>query len=135
MIKRFSRIVVRDGYRYLVIHNIKEGRNRWEFPGGKCEGLENSVDAGLRELREEVDLFVRKSASIQFIDDVVLDIDGGTWSGKFWLVDYDSTSGHPRIAKPEKFDGIRWVNASEYSRLPQIPILGVDIIRKVECSI
>lgn len=134
MIKKFSRIVVRDGYRYLVIHNIKEGRNRWEFPGGTLEEGESSQAGGSRELKEEVGLEIEKGSPITLIDKIYLNVDGEDWEGDFWLIEKDFVLGTPRIME-SKFDGMRWVNASEYSRLPQIPALGVDIIRQAECNL
>jgi len=133
--------LVRDGDRYLVVHNIKLGRNRWEFPGGKCDPTDTgSLHTALRELEEEVGLrslgrevFVA-NAEMYVGPDTCAEETTTEWTGDFWLVDIKNIVGEAHIPESEKHkcDKIKWVTSSEFANLPQIPLVGVDIARKAD---
>jgi len=133
--------LVRDGNRYLVVHNIKLGRNRWEFPGGKCDPTDTgSLHTAQRELEEEVGLRVLGaqvfvcSADMYVGPDTCAEEVTTEWTGDFWLVDVKNTVGKAYIPESEKLkcDKIKWVTTEELANLPQIPLVGVDIARKAD---
>lgn len=139
--RKFARILVRDGDRYLVVHNIKLGRNRWEFPGGKCDPTDTgSLHTALRELEEETSLrtlgrevFVG-SAEMVVGPDTCAEETYTEWVGDFWLVDIKNTVGKAYVPEAEqhKFDKMRWVTSEEFAKLPQIPVVAIDIARKAD---
>lgn len=51
--------VMKEGNKYLCMQRCRKGPDyvseKWEFPGGKIEGGENSYEALLREIKEELD--------------------------------------------------------------------------------
>lgn len=122
----FSRVILCKGTKYLVLHNIK--RNRWEFPGGKCDEGESTPDAARREIREEIG--IKNLGPLDFVASRSLFMHENYWAGDFWLA--TKFKGRPRITEPHKFDEMRWVTSEELSTLPQIPCVGVDLAREVD---
>ena len=139
--RKFARILVRDGDRYLVVHNVKLGRNRWEFPGGKCDPTDTgSLHTALRELEEETSLrslgheiFVA-TAEMTVGPDTCAEETNSEWIGDFWLIDVQNTVGKAYIPEAEahKFDKMKWVTTEQLAGLPQIPVVAVDIARKAD---
>lgn len=53
--------IIRDGDRYLIAQRKKDSKleaNKWEFPGGKVEYLEDPKDTIIREIKEELDIVI-----------------------------------------------------------------------------
>lgn len=117
--RRFSRVAIQNEFgQFLVLKNIKDGRNRYEFPGGKIDPGESSYAAAVREVKEETGLTV---TNLKHVCVRTLYIDGDYWTGDFWLA--REFTGTPRLAEPEKFSDIRWVKLEALVALPQIPLL------------
>ena len=43
----------------LLINNIKSGKQRWEFPGGKLDGWRNLEDCVKGELKQELNIGIK----------------------------------------------------------------------------
>lgn len=84
---------------------------RWEFPGGKVEVGENSREAAVREVREELGVSVRLGARI-----------GADWPlgathalHLYWAL---ALPGEPAPRPLEAHDGLRWLTRSEVYDVP-----------------
>jgi len=126
MRKPYARGIVRDGNRFLVVHNIS--RNRYEFPGGKLDEGEDYKDCARRELLEEIGI---QAVSMSYFASRDITVESGDWRGEFWIV--NSYNGVPAIPESEahKLNDLRWVTADELAGLPQIPRVTVDLAREV----
>ncbi len=128
VIKPYARMIIRNKEgKFLILKNIKDGRNRWEFPGGKKDPGEDLTKCARRETMEEVGIDV---SAMKFVAERFIHVDSGDWLGEFWeaLI----WKGEPKLLEPTKFKEMRWVTSDEFAGLPQIPRVGVDLARLVE---
>jgi 8-oxo-dGTP pyrophosphatase MutT (NUDIX family) len=133
--KRFARGIVRNGNRFLVVFNKK--RMRYEFPGGKCDDGEDFAKSLSRELLEEIGISVIRQSLLCEHD---LTIEGAwkgddegksEWNGQFWLIDEYTGTPHIPQSEAHKLADLRWVTVDELVRLPQIPLVTVEVARRV----
>jgi len=134
MIKRYARGIVRDWDRFLVVFNKK--RLRYEFPGGKCDEGETYRTSIYRELKEEIGI---DAIELELFRELNLTIHGtwkgeedegfSDWHGQFFLV--TKWIGIPHIPESEahKLGDLRWVTTKELVKLPQIPLVTVELAR------
>jgi 8-oxo-dGTP diphosphatase len=116
--------LVERGGRYLIRQRpAVEGSPMpgfWEFPGGKCEGVETPGEAAVRECREETGLRVRLLGLRRLIEHEYP-------HGRVRLHYYDCLPDDPQ-ADPDARSGFRWVTAAVLPtlRFPEAnePILG-----------
>ena len=60
-------ILDKDDYA-LLIHNIKNGQDRWEFPGGKVEeGDKNLEERTIKEVEEELGIKIKIKKVLEII--------------------------------------------------------------------
>ena len=126
--KPYARMIIRnDEGKFLILKNIKDGRNRWEFPGGKQDPGEDLTQCARRETMEETGIDV---SAMRFVAEQTIYVESGFWKGEFW--EAIIWSGEPKIMEPTKFKELRWVTSQEFAGLAQIPSVGVDLARQVE---
>jgi 8-oxo-dGTP pyrophosphatase MutT (NUDIX family) len=124
----FSRMMIHSNGLWLVMFNIE--RQRWEFPGGKVAGNERPIDAGLREMTEEIGVTLSPRCHIKPVTQRSIIIeDHSEWLGYFWFVDALTLNGTPHIVEPDKHRDLIWVSVEDMLRLPQIPYLFVEVAR------
>lgn len=58
MMKVVAGIIVKDGRLLLAKRKMRDGKEGWEFPGGKIEEGEKPEAALIREIEEELDMRV-----------------------------------------------------------------------------
>lgn len=126
--KPYARMIIRNTTgEFLILKNIKDNRNRWEFPGGKQDPGEDLTTTAMRETEEETGI---KVTGVRFVAEREIYVETGWWKGEFW--EAIIWSGEPKILEPTKFKDIRWVTSDEFAGLAQIPRVGVDLARLVE---
>lgn len=92
----------------LLLHRNTPTRQQWEIPGGKVEPGESSVQAGIRELKEELGIGVqmlRKLGHKEFTED------DNQLQYSWFLAKI--ASGKPQIMEPETFDDLQYFSLAE----------------------
>jgi 8-oxo-dGTP pyrophosphatase MutT (NUDIX family) len=92
--------------------NLRTHGGQWALPGGRIDEGENSVQAALRELREEVNLALDEAHVLGKLDDYV------TRSGYIItpVVLWSDVTGSALTPNPEEVDSIHPYTFSELSR-------------------
>ena len=96
----------------LLIHNCKNGHDRYEFPGGKVENYESLEETTIRELKEEIGVEIG-------IHGIFGDYETDTPEGKFLCRTYlaDIIKGTPTIQEKDKADFLDYV---DYNKLEEL---------------
>lgn len=101
--------LVRDN-KVLLCHRHPERRwypNLWDVPGGHIEPGEASLDALVRELREELGVGIAADAAVSVLrHSPKPDLDIEIWAVASWHGDVTN-------AAPDEHDEIRWFSAAE----------------------
>jgi ADP-ribose pyrophosphatase YjhB (NUDIX family) len=63
-------VVLNDKNEVLMVRHRQDGINIWLVPGGKVEGNENSLEAAVREVREETGLEIEIQQLIWHVEEV-----------------------------------------------------------------
>lgn len=107
----------------LLIHNCKNGNDRWEFPGGKVEGNDSLEETTIRELKEEIGVDIELTG-------VLGDYETITPEGKFLCRTYFARiiKGEPKIMERKKADDLRYVSYGELLRLKESGTLVPNLI-------
>jgi len=105
-------LIVDENFHVLLVHNCKNGNNRYEFCGGKLEDGETLLECVERENREELGIEI-------VVSRVVGDYKTQTPEGNFICRTYQAgiIQGAPKIIEPENMD---WVDYVGYQRLEEL---------------
>jgi ADP-ribose pyrophosphatase YjhB (NUDIX family) len=63
-------VVLNDQNEVLMVRHRQDGKNIWLVPGGNVDDYENSLEAGIREVREETGLDVEIIQLIWHVEEV-----------------------------------------------------------------
>jgi 8-oxo-dGTP diphosphatase len=104
--------VIRRNGKILICQRKKGSRYglKWEFPGGKLEPGESTLDCLKRELREELSIQIEGCSKAE--TQTAFYEDGGTFEVTYCFV--DEYSGEPRN---NVFEDVRWVFLDELRAL------------------
>ena len=103
-------LVVKQGTVLLVRRKRREGKLRWNFPGGSVEPGESPRDAIAREVLEETGILCtpRRMLGARTHPDTGVEI-------MYWVCDW--TDGEPRVKESDRQDRVRWARAAEVRKL------------------
>lgn len=94
-------------------HPDSLGGNKWEFPGGKREDGESSIDTLKRELHEEVGVDVLECERFTSLEH---DYPTRTLEIDVWLVRGYSGKAHGKEGQP-----VKWVKPTELQQIDMLP--------------
>lgn len=99
----------RDG-KLETLMQLKRKQNKWEFVGGKQEGIEIIEDCAVRETKEEVDIDIVSLKQLAYMDV------GKKYGCIIFLA--NQWDGTPCINEPHKTSAIGWFEFNTVSFLP-----------------
>lgn len=123
-------ILIRDGDRYLLIKRAADpDKGLWSIPGGMVEIGERTVDAAVREAKEETNLDVEVAEVLDVVDKIIRDEESRI-KYHFVIVDYLAKFvGGELKASSDALDA-RWVEADEFREYDLSPTL-VLLLRRI----
>jgi len=95
----------------LLLHRNTTKRQQWEIPGGKLEDGEESSDAAVREVKEELGVEVQ---IIRKLGEKTFDEDGYTLHYTWYLAKI--TRGEVSIMEPESFDDMQYFSRAQMQK-------------------
>ncbi len=101
----------REGLKFLILYH---GRNYWNFPKGKIESEEKSLEAALRETREETGLAASELRVLHHFR--AHERFYYKWGGQPFfkiVIFYLAETKNPRIRVSEEHEGYGWFTAAE----------------------
>ena len=123
-------LVLNQDKHVLIIHNCKNGSDRYEFPGGKVRDNETLEETTIREFLEETGAVIK-------LKGIFGEYETDTPEGRFLCRTYfaDIIQGIPRILETKKADFLDYVSYAELERLARagtlVPNL-VDALHKLK---
>jgi ADP-ribose pyrophosphatase YjhB (NUDIX family) len=106
-------LILDDQDRFLLMKRGGEVRNEhgwWSKPGGKIDFGETSVDAMIREIKEEVDVEIEIFGMLPHTDHII-EGDDQHWLAVNYLARIKS--GKPKIMEPHKCDELKWFGVED----------------------
>ena len=124
-------VIINQDKEVLIAKRSKDQHqgNKWEFPGGKVEANETSLEALQREIMEELGIDIQSSSEMtsithEYIEEnpdysktVILDV----FDVRDWRGEPKGVEGQP----------IRWVSVSEIEDY-EFPIANVEIVNIIK---
>jgi len=118
-------IIERDNGDILIakrLEHLHQG-GKWEFPGGKVEAGETTMQALTRELREEVAITVTHAQPFMLIEH--------DYGDKFVVLDILHVTGFSADAQSNEGQEIKWVAKEDLSHY-QFPDANDPIVEKIQ---
>lgn len=97
--------ILRDGRLLLIRRRRDPEAGAWGLPGGKVDLFETAAAAAEREVLEETGLRFAARELLCVVDQIDREA-GHHWFAPVYVV--EAADGAPRIAEPEKHDGLDW---------------------------
>jgi mutator protein MutT len=118
--------IIIKGDSILLDLRTSENARVWEIPGGRVETGESMEDTVKRELKEEIDVTVRKTKLIGLINYGVYTLKTEVVS--FFLI--EDFSGNPRVADEEEqlIKNVKWVKINELPSILNLSWIVIDAI-------
>lgn len=114
MKKVFSRVFIKDTAGDFLV--IRDRADVWNFPGGKKEIGETTMECAIREVYEETALRVLQVEEVYQADFLFEEV---KWEGHFYFA--HQVSGRPTLNEPNKIKGVQFI--SELSSVEFSPSL------------
>ena len=117
-------VLIRDKYNYaLLINNIKSGKDRWEFPGGKLGNEKDLEKKAIDEAKEELGIVIG-------INGIFGDYETQTPEGDFLCRTYKAKIifCKPRIMEPHKHREFRYFSYDNLLGLKNLGILVPNLV-------
>ncbi len=117
-------ILNKDNY-CLLVHNIKNGQNKWRFPGGKLKREDKNLKTCvIREIEKEI------GCKIKIRKKVLEDYKTTTPEGNFLCRTYSAEiiEGEPEIMKKEKTDKLRYFSYNNLLNLNENKVLAPNLV-------
>lgn len=92
----------------LLLHRNTPQLKHWEIPGGKVEPGETKEQAAIRELNEELGVFVE---GLTLLNDVRFT--EGVFDYNYTWFQVSSMTGEPKALEPDKHDDVRFFSAGQ----------------------
>lgn len=121
----FAIVVVRQGDRFLFVHERKHGQT-WYLPAGRVEPGESLVEAALRETLEET--------GVPVVLDGVLRVEhspGPPTRVRAFFHAHAADDTPPKASPDQHSLAARWVTLAELQALPQRGAEALEIVRAV----
>ena len=126
--QRASAIILQDN-KILLIRRIKPGHDYYIFPGGGVDDGESIEEAFIREVKEELNLDVRKYRFFFSVENLMVPshatIHTGNRDEHYFLV--EAYTGTPQISGPEKNRmneqnqyHVAWLSLKEMEQLKEV---------------
>lgn len=112
MNKVFARVLIKEKKGNILV--IKDRDDTWNFPGGKQEENETTIDCAKREVKEEIGIEVLEMHQVcksSFI------FEETKWDGYFYFA--TSVRGVPCMNEPEKIKEIKYVSNYDVASFPK----------------
>ncbi len=117
--KAVRTFLIRDGDVLVIKYKSEKNKNYYDIPGGKIEDNETSIDASIREFKEETGIDILKQ---KYKGNVIIEYPNMIFDFDIYLV--EEFSGSPKEFK-ENYS--MWINIdqlfSESKKFPSIEIL------------
>ncbi len=110
---QFARVLIVKDDRILVMKSSYDGKDVWNFPGGKKEPSEDLLETAYREVFEECGIRLNE---IQFLYDKSLIHNGVNWQGRYFFS--KNFQGEPSIQEPKKCSEMCFKTKEEILQLP-----------------
>jgi 8-oxo-dGTP pyrophosphatase MutT (NUDIX family) len=123
LINMTNALIINSNRKALLIHNIKNGSDRWEFPGGKRKRGEDLVKCVCREFQEELGVKIETRG-------VFGDYKTQTPEGEFSCRTYNAyiIGGRPKIMEPKKHNEFKFLGYWDVEVLKDMEVLVPNLV-------
>jgi 8-oxo-dGTP diphosphatase len=105
-------IIICDGKILLEKRRGEPGKGKWSVPGGLVELGETTLEAVIREVKEETGLDVAEPELIDVVDNIVRD-ENGEVKWHFVIIDYFVKIKGGELRAEDDAEELRWVPLAE----------------------
>jgi ADP-ribose pyrophosphatase len=124
-------ILIRKGEEYLLIKRASEpDKGLWSVPGGVVEIGEKTIEAAIRETKEETGLDVEILNDLGVVDKIVRD-ETGRVKYHFVIIDYLAEPVFGKMHHHDDALDARWIHPRDFTDYEMSPTL-VDLLKKID---
>jgi 8-oxo-dGTP diphosphatase len=111
-------LILRDGKLVVVRRGVQPGRGKWSIPGGAVELGEKTMDAAVREAKEEsgLDIELEACRPLDVIDSIIKD-DKGRLQFHYVLLQFLARSKGGTLKPSGDVLDVQWVSVEDLKEL------------------